>query len=251
MYALTLPWEQTNDYLMWAIDTRAHLRVTVRLAREWEELSSQFLAGEQLRTILVTKFAEPWTERLLAGQLLPCSFRKGHKKYLFVSAILGQKEVEIDGQMEPVYVLTWPEGLQEMQRRLYYRAAVPSQYDLKVKFYPAVAAIGSVPEGKPLAEGRLVDVSAGGALVDLSETTDVEPENGYLLEIEMLRPEKPALVLARTRRMSDDNGGLCRCGMQFLSLDHTPRGHDTRMRLARFANYLRYSEPAEQTHQGG
>ena len=82
MYAINLSWEQTNDILLWAKENKAHMRITVRLAREWTEMPSEFLGGELLKTIIIKKFPTPWTEKMLTGQLLPCSFRRSHRKYL-------------------------------------------------------------------------------------------------------------------------------------------------------------------------
>jgi len=248
MYAITLSWEQSNNALAWAMETRARLRLTVRLAREWQEVSSEFLGGELLKFLAVTRFSDSWTDRILAGQLLPCSFRKGHRKYMFVSAVTGQKVIDTEHGPQDSYILAWPDGLQEMQRRHYVRAAVPNQYDLWVKAWPAVAAIGDRPVGPPITVGKLIDISTGGAQVELPITDGLKVDDTYLVEIQLPKPEKPALVLARSRRTaSGPNEGRFRCGLQFLSLDQSPRGRDTMFRLARFANYLRRFEPVKQS----
>lgn len=246
MYAITLTWEQSNDALMWAIHNKAHLRMTVRLARDWMEMSSQFLEGELLKSLVVTRFPEPWTDRILAGQLLPCSFRRGHRKYLFVSAIVGHDEVEIDGKRQQAFVLAWPDGLQEMQRRHYFRASIPADYHLMARMWNTVPAIDHTPTTAPLATGRLVDVSAGGCQIETSRIDDIAVGNSYLVELELCKPEEPVLVLAHARRVDPTEDGRHRFGMQFLSLDHSPRGRETMLRLARFANFLRRFEPQEQ-----
>jgi len=246
MYAITLPWEQSNNTLMWAIETRCPLRLTVRLGREWMELSSQFLSGQLLRCLVVSRFPEPWTDRMLAGQLLPCSFRKGHKKYLFVSAVMEQTKAQVDGQEQEAYVLAWPECLQQMQRRYYYRAWVPSQYSLSVKVWEALPALGQAPSGDPLAVGKLINVSAGGALVEVASPDSLAMDCSYLAEIELPKPEPAVLVLARTKRMEEEAADRgCRYGLQFLSLDHSPRGQETMMRLARVANFFRNQQMPE------
>ncbi|NLX06773.1 MAG: PilZ domain-containing protein [Phycisphaerae bacterium] len=243
MYAILVPWDQSNENLMWAIETRAHLRLTLRLAKEWIELGSEFIGGTELQSLLIRKFPGAWNNRLLAGQLLPCSFRKGHKKYMFVTAVMDEKTVEVDGQQETAFVLAWPEGLQEMQRRHFYRAAVPDQFDLAVKIWDSVPAIGQTPTAPPLAVGKLIDVSAGGAQIELPTDARIQVDRGYLLEIELPTPEQPVLVQARSRHTDGQAPpGASRFGMQFLSLDYSPRGQETMMRLARFANYLRSCE---------
>jgi c-di-GMP-binding flagellar brake protein YcgR len=245
MYAINLPWEQSNDILLWAIQERAHLRVTVRMGREWMEMPSEFISGELLKTLTVRKFQTEWTEKMLAGQLLPCSFRKGHRKYLFVSAVLECCEVEIDGQKEEAYVLAWPEGIQQVQRRLYFRAAVPTEMDLKVRIWPSVAAIDSAPSESPLVTGQLVDISAGGAQVEIDSPDALTLDRSYLGEIEMPKPEPPVLVQIQTRRVQAvASTNEYRYGLQFLSLDHSPKGQETLLRLARFTNYLRGLQPA-------
>jgi len=247
MYAINLPWEQSNDLLLWAIQEKAHLRVTVRMGREWMEMPSEFLTGELLKTLTVRKFQAPWTERMLAGQLLPCSFRKGHRKYLFVSAVLECVETKVNDQTEEAFVLAWPEGIQQVQRRLYFRAAIPSDMNLNVRIWHSVPAIDAVaPATPPLANGRLVDISAGGAQIEMDSPEALTLDKSYLLEIEMPKPENPILVQVQARRVQAVGfTDMYRFGVQFLSLDHSPKGQETLLRLARFTNYLRSLLPAE------
>lgn len=250
MYAINLSWEQTNDILHWAVENKAHMRITVRLAREWTELPSEFVGGELLKTLIVKKFPTPWTEKMLAGQLLPCSFRRGHRKYLFVSAILDQTTVCIDGQTQEAYVLAWPEGVQQVQRRLYFRASVPPEMKLGIKIWNSVAAIDTAPAEQPLISGRILDISAGGTQMLLPSPDALTIDKSYLMEIELPRPEQPVLVLAQVRRIDAmvDTGDF-RYGTQFLSLDHSPRGQETLLRLARFTNYLRSLQPAQNVNE--
>lgn len=248
LYAINMPWEQTNELLAWATETNAHLRITVRLAREWTDVGSQFLSSDPLHSLTIRKFPTPWTDRMLTGQLLPCSFRRGHRKFLFVSAILDQATVRTNGADEDAYVLTWPEGLQQVQRRFYYRAAVPDDMNLPVRIWPAVAAIGKAPTDPPIIEGHLLDISAGGALVDMPPNDVLELDRSYLVQIVLTQPEEPVLVLSQVRRIQPAEERRCSYSLQFLSLDQSPRGRETLMRLARFANYLR-NLPAPQ-HSG-
>jgi c-di-GMP-binding flagellar brake protein YcgR len=248
MYAINLPWEQSNDILQWAIDDHAHLRITVRLAKDWTEMPSEVLGGKLLKTLIVRRFPAPWTQKMISGQLLPCSFRKGHRKYLFVSALLDEAEIELDGQKEQAYVLAWPEGVQQVQRRLYFRAAVPSDMNLFVRIWPSVAALdnNAPANSPPLQMGRLIDISAGGCQVELGAPDALTLDKSYLLEIELPKPEPPILIQAQARRVQTLTfTSLYRYGLQFLSLDHSPRGQETLLRLARFTNYLRTLMPAE------
>ncbi len=150
MYAINLPWEHTNDILKWAIEDRTHLRITIRLAREWMEMPSEFAGGELLKTMIVRKFPSPWTERMLQGQLLPCSFRKGHRKYLFVSAIIDSTVVTVNGKPEEAFILAWPEGIQQVQRRLFFRAAIPTEMPLAVRIWPSLPAMDTTPRLRPV-----------------------------------------------------------------------------------------------------
>jgi len=240
MYAINVPWEQSNNMLQWAVENRVQMRITLRLAREWMEVASQFVDCELLQTLTVRKVSSPWTDRMLAGQLLPCSFRRGHKKYLFVSGVLTERTVDIDGKPQEAYVLAWPEGLQQVQRRFYFRAAVPDQFNLAVRVWPGVPAIDDPPTDAPMSTGNLVDISAGGAQVELVDDETLKIEHSYLVEIELPQPEEPALVLAQVRRVQKMTKNDRNCyGLHFLSLDQSPRGRETLMRLARVANYFR------------
>jgi c-di-GMP-binding flagellar brake protein YcgR len=187
---------------------------------------------------------------MLTGQLLPCSFRRGHRKYLFVSAILDQTTVVIDGQQQEAFVLSWPEGVQQVQRRLYFRASVPNEMKLAARIWNSVAAIDTAPAGSPLCLGRILDISAGGTQVQLPSPEALTIDKSYLMEIELPKPEQPVLVLAQVRRIDAIPGSNeYRYGLQFLSLDHTPRGQETLLRLARFTNYLRSLQPAQNVNE--
>lgn len=250
MYAINLSWEQTNNILLWAKENKAHMRITVRLAREWTEMPSEFLGGELLKTIIIKKFPTPWTEKMLTGQLLPCSFRRSHRKYLFVSAILDQTTLCIDGQDQEAFVLAWPESVQQVQRRLYFRASVPNEMKLSIKIWNSVAAIDSAPAEPPLSVGRILDISAGGTQILLPSSNTLTIDKSYLMEIELPKPEQPALILGQVRRIDEvTDTNEFRYGLQFLSLDHSPRGQETLLRLARFTNYLRSLQPAQHVNE--
>ncbi len=241
MYAINLAWEQSNEILKWAIEERVHLRITIRLAREWTEAPSAFLGGEELRTLYIKKFPLPWLDsKILVGQLLPCSFRQGNKKLLFVSAILEERKVEIDGIEQDVYVLAWPEGLQQVQRRFYYRAAIPADMHLSVSIWEPVAEIGKKPETQPIETGKLIDISVGGAQVELKSADKVKLDKSYLLEVELPSPEEPILVQGQVKRIESLPGKIgYRYGIQFLALTLSPKGQESMEKLARFTNYIR------------
>lgn len=177
---------------------------------------------------------------MLVGQLLPCSFRKGNSKIMFISAIIDMKQTETENGLEKAYVLSWPEGLQQMQRRLFFRAAIPENMNLQVKVWNSVPVVDKAPDTPPIAIGKLTNISVGGAQVEIDEQYQLSLNKSYLLEIELPAPEKPLLVVSQTRRIEAIPGtSSYQYGMQFLSLDNTPAGQESMIRLARFANYIR------------
>ncbi len=240
MYAINLSWEKSNDLLQWAADEQAELRITVRLAREWTEVPSRFYESELLRSLTVQKFPLPFVDKLLTGQLLPCSFRKGNAKLLFVSAIIDQKTILTKGREEEAFVLAWPEGLQQIQRRMYHRASVPNDMSLEAKFWDPVPFVDKTPDEAPIETGRIVDISVGGAQIEVPSQDKLILNHPYLMQIELPEPEEPVLVQGQVRRMEAVQGdSMFRFGMQFMSLGHTPKEQQTMTRIADFANYLR------------
>lgn len=240
MYAINLSWEKSNDILSWAAMEQAELRITVRLAREWTEVPSRFYESQLLKTITVQKFPLPFVDKLLTGQLLPCSFRKGNSKLLFVSAIVDQKKVLINGREEDAFVLAWPEGLQQIQRRMYHRASVPADIPLQARFWGPAPFVDKTPEESPIETGRVVDISVGGAQIEVPSQDKLILNRPYLLQIELPEPEDPVLVQGQVRRMETVQGSSTfRFGMQFMSLGHTPKEQQTMTRIAEFANYIR------------
>ncbi len=240
MYAISLPWEQSNDILQWAIENKVHLRITVRFGRDWIEVPSQFIGGTPLKELVIQQFHCPWTEKMLVGQLLPCSFRKGNCKIMFISAIIDMKQMETPDGQGKAYILSWPEGLQQMQRRLFFRAAIPDEMNLKVKIWESVPVVDKAPDTEPILTGKLTNISVGGAQIEIDSENQICLNKSYLLEVELPAPEEPLLVVAQTRRIEAVPGtSVYKYGMQFLSLDNTPAGQEAMIRLARFANYVR------------
>jgi PilZ domain-containing protein len=249
MYAINLSWEQSNNTLLWAIEGGASLRITIRMANDWSEMPSDFLGGELLKSLVVRKFPAQWTDKMLAGQLLPCSFRQGHRKYLFVTSVLNSTTVKINGKNEEALVLAWPEGLQQVQRRMYFRAHIPPEMTLNAKIWPSMPAIDVAPKTTPIESGKLLNISAGGTQIELASSDILEMDKSYLMEIELPKPEEPVLVQAQARRVEAIPGFQSyHYGLQFLSLDHSPRGRETLLRLSRFTNYLRSLMPEHHPH---
>lgn len=242
MYAINLTWEQSNEILKQAVENRLQLRVTIRLAREWMEVPSEFVAYEELKKIYVKKF--PILEvdsKVLTGQLLPCSFRYNNRKLLFVSAILSEQTITgPSGVEEEVYALSWPENLQQVQRRFYYRAAVPADMDLKVRVWEPVAEVIGRPSSSPIETAKLIDISVGGAQIEVKSPDKLQIDRSYLFEVELPAPEKPLLIQGQVRRLESLPGRRgYRYGIQFLALNLSPAGRQAMERLARFTNYLR------------
>jgi c-di-GMP-binding flagellar brake protein YcgR len=147
---------------------------------------------------------------------------------------------------QDLIVLTWPEGVQQVQRRLYFRASIPIDMNLSVRIWPSVPAIDTIPSVPPIHSAKLLDISAGGCQAEMNIPDALVLEKSYLLEIELPKPEPSLLVQAQARRVQANvENDKFSYGLQFLSLDHTPRGQATLMKLARLTNYLRSLQPTD------
>ncbi|HUU82045.1 MAG TPA: PilZ domain-containing protein [Phycisphaerae bacterium] len=164
------------------------------------------------------------------GELLGVAFRRGHKKCLFNSVVAAPRPAGNAGaQGAAPIMLRWPDGLQELQRRVYQRACPPPDRRVKVVF-----SCGS-PGSESAREyvGVMEDLSAGGIRVRSNASADLPPGGPVCVSF-ALRSSGPQFVLDATFRhrepVSDGAGSF---GFQFVGLETSREGQETLARLAR------------------
>jgi len=183
------------------------------------------------------------TAELMDGQHMDVSFRRGHKKCVFRTVTLGRRPLanrDIDGIS--AIRLRYPEEMAELQRRLYHRAFVPNGMVIPVDLWRGDLGASPVPE-KPICEGTMMDLSAGGISVSLPSDRapgwdqDETVSCSFLLE----PMEPPVRVSGQVRHRDKMPDGHVRVGVRFMGLDTSPDQRETLRRITQLAARFRRS----------
>ncbi len=223
----------------------AHLPATLSCKEHsgaWANLKCRLAGVDETGTGLLIELPDVAGENppsLSPGQHVSVSFRRGSHKCVFNTSVDGA--VEVGRRPRAGLRLHWPDGIHELQRRLYHRTAVPAGAVLAVD----VSRFRDDSPQRGLARrGRLVDISAGGMSLDW-------PQEAALT----LREEEPLLcrlagdcgtieVTGCLRHQSPTADGQVRIGVQFTGLESSDEGRRTLSRISKLAGSLRYAAPS-------
>jgi c-di-GMP-binding flagellar brake protein YcgR len=241
--------------LQWAQSKQIALTISVLPDAHWNHLRSQlvrFDSDQGLLQIVYPMAAEHSggvLPEIVAGQELGVSFRRGHKKCIFVSpVVMRQADTLSTGQTIDTLILRAPRTVREMQRRLYQRITIPPDRLIAAKLWQ-----GGVPSGNeacwPLCAGRVGNISLGGLLLDIRAEQNPRLTVGELVGVEITtRPGKTPLLAAAQYRhcvlLSQERLGL---GLQFIGFEADTPGRATLTEVADFVRELRRHSPA--THE--
>lgn len=156
--------DRRDQIIAEAAQRQTPLVLTRREDAGWKVTKARFAGCDQPQQRLFIEQPAGDDEPVAAetGELLGVAFRRGHKKCLFnaVVATCGETSDDRCGCAAPI-VLCWPDGLQELQRRVYQRACPPPGRRIKVGFCRAGRDAHSGQEHL----GVMEDLSAGGTRV--------------------------------------------------------------------------------------
>lgn len=237
-----------NSALEWAVAKQAPLSICLLPDGQWHGLKSTILrfdGGEKLLQIVYPIYAEKGAPpEIVTGQELGISFRRGHKKCLFVAPVVVRRQDSgTDGQAVDTLVLRAPNQIREMQRRLYQRVIVPPERLVPVKLWQ-----GGVPKAQrqtwPICAGRVSNVSVGGVFVEVRADQNPRLAVGEAVGVEITaKPnEHPILVDSQYRHcmlISSERLGL---GLQFVGLEQDCPGRATLTQIAEFVKELRRTQ---------
>ena len=232
-----------NEILATAIEKAMICVLTRRTQDGWQTFKSKLLAdpydGERLLIETPRAHGNGADITFTNGERFGVTFRRGHKKCMFASAIVSQGIGSFEvGEAEIPYIeLQWPEMLQELQRRAYYRVS-PTGRAVRVRFWAggviARANAESDSQSSGVVTGILQDISAGGMRVC---TTDVAPDDftdGEPVGCAFTpKPRGETLILDAVFRHYQPTSGGASIGLQFVGFEATERGRDMLAKLAR------------------
>ena len=222
--SLTLDQDSQRSILQWAVQRQTAITISVLAEGRWCNLRSQLLRLD--RNLLQITYPFPSSEspacEISVGDELGISFRRGHKKCIFVSpVVLRRAEPDPNGTTADTLYVRVPDQIRELQRRAYQRVVVSSDRFIAVKVWQG-GIPSSVEPSWPLCAGRIGNISVGGILVDIRADQNPRLALGDVvgLEITAVQGRPPLLVEVQYRHCTVTGPGRIGLGVQLLGLEH-------------------------------
>ncbi|MBP8303878.1 MAG: PilZ domain-containing protein [Phycisphaerae bacterium] len=194
----------------------------------------------------------PQAVHIHVGQTVGISFKIAYGKFLF-DATVETYQPPVDPSKGGRVVLACPDQMEAIQRRSYYRVTVPSSLTVPVVLWHRLGAPLLDGTGQKAAQGRLVDLSAGGAQVAIP-CGPGDPDNGQRPDFKQgqyvgvrctpFPSEAPLTFNAQIRNaLPTADGSLLCMGLQLVGLEASPEGRRTLSRIAVIVDqYYRMNE---------
>ena len=204
------------------------------------------LAGDRLHVeSTISRRQRPINIRM--DQPVGISFKYGYGKFVFdttVKALEPSTDPETRRERGGIIVLAFPDKIEVVQRRSYFRVNVPESLKVKVLLWHRTGKRGetdpkhdTADEMHNCCQGRLMDISAGGAQVIVPNQNDAGKANfkkGQFISMRFtpLPYETPLVLSAQIRNVlptaDDQNASL---GLQIVGLEASSEGREILTRL--------------------
>jgi c-di-GMP-binding flagellar brake protein YcgR len=235
---------EIGQIMLVAAEKRVPVAMTVSQSDRWENLQSR-IVGLRNGCLLLEMPMGPQgnLHEFQPSESVGVSLKLKHHKYLFLS---GVADCDAAGEDGPLLVLSRPVRMQRLQRRAYVRVEVPAGCVARAAFW--LGGKRSEPTGaspdRPVWNGRLVDLSAGGFSVRTKEDSVRVLETGYLMGVRLLFGVGHEAIYADTclRHVIPGGDGAV-MGFQFLGLEHTDDGRQILRDISRKVSEFQASRP--------
>jgi len=189
---------------------------------------------------------------VLPGQDVGLSMKYKYGKFIFGTKVEGFKP-STDANSGGLISLAMPEQIELVQRRSYFRVSAPASMPVSVMIWHRFTS-SDYSQVAPdyYMQGRLVDISAGGAQISLDAAQQPDFRKGQFVGLKFtpMPHETPLMFNAQVRDVlpSADEKSVC-LGLQVVGLEASPEG---RLILQRLCNtveqYYKMNQPSEQTN---
>ncbi|GJM24266.1 MAG: hypothetical protein DHS20C16_06810 [Phycisphaerae bacterium] len=231
--------QKKNDILAHAASRNQFCVVTNRSEGSWGSVKTKFIEAVDSPDRMFIEAVDAGSDRALTylcGELVGVTFRRGHRKCLFSTIVLGTTSVEQeDGQLVNVVELEWPSALHELQRRAYQRA-VPVGRHVSVRFWEGGVSNRREAEhqGGGILNGTLVDLSAGGMRILSMDVAPDTFEEGDVIGFSFRPTSRGETIVIEGvyRHFQMTSDGLASIGIQFIGLECSDHGRDLLATLA-------------------
>ncbi len=201
------------------------------------------LRGDRLYVEGCHSSGKPHPVNIRVEQPVGLNFKHAYGKFVFDTTVVAL-EPSPDPEAGGTIVLAVPDRIGVVQRRSYFRVNVPESLKVKVVLWHRTSQRKSKQSANEYFEGRLMDISAGGAQLTLplkaSETDpagvgESEFRKGQFVGVRFtpMPYEMPLMFSAQIRNVlpTADRTGLC-LGLQIVGLEASDEGREVLSRLA-------------------
>jgi hypothetical protein len=228
--------DQQDQILLDSIRHQRPVVLTQSTPQGWRVVKAAFLCGSPESGELTARVLKEDNEANPTpppfGTRLGGTFRLGHKKCMFSGQV---RAVHPHGECDD-FVLSWPEQMQQLQRRAYERAAPPPGTVIAVRFWREGSDTSN--EARVVRHGQLEDVSCGGIRIKVPDPTELVIGCTYKC-VFTPKPGKPAIVVDTILRHREAvEQGRASLGFQFVGLETSPERLRTLDRLARMVRHF-------------
>jgi hypothetical protein len=177
---------------------------------------------------------KPHPLNIRIDQPVGISVKYGYGKFVFETTVVGFEPSQ-DPNSGGIVALAVPDRIEILQRRSYFRVEVPKSLKVRVTIWRRNCANdgGEVPP-KHYLQGRLVDISAGGAQVCVDAAQKPDFKKGQFMGVRFtpMPYETPLMFNGQVRSVlpTSDKTGVC-FGMQIVGLEASDEGREILRRL--------------------
>jgi hypothetical protein len=210
------------------------------------------LKGDRLYVENCHTFGKPHPINIRMDQPVGMNFKHAYGKFVFDTTVVSL-EPSCDPEAGGTIVLAAPQGISVVQRRSYFRVNVPRSLRVNVVLWHRTGNRTSEERVHAYSEGRLVDISAGGAqvivpckeaksCVSMGSTEgggaagESDFHKGQFLGVRFtpMPYETPLMFNAQIRNVlpTADRTGLC-LSLQIVGLEASEEGRQVLSRLAK------------------
>lgn len=190
--------------------------------------------GASVLSVEVSPRKKPHPINIKFDQPVGLSLKYGYGKFIFEVKVVGFEPSNTPTGGGTI-LLTVPDKMEIVQRRSYFRVEVPKSLEVNVMLWHrrfTTANHGMQPEH--CWEGRLIDISAGGAqiAIDASEKSSFRKGQFIGLRFTPMPYETPLILNAQIRDVlpTANDKNVC-LGLQLVGLEATAQGRQVLMRL--------------------
>jgi hypothetical protein len=192
---------------------------------------------------------KPHPINIRIGQPVGMNFKHAYGKFVFDTVVV-DLEPSSDPDSGGTIVLNVPERVGVVQRRSYFRVNVPPVLKVNVVLWHRTGKRVAAEKTHTYFEGRLMDISAGGAqvIVPLKRSPDAQAgaagetdfHKGQFMGVRFtpMPYETPLMFNAQIRNVlpTADRTGLC-IGLQIVGLEASEEGREVLGRLAKVVEH--------------